>query len=504
MHRRFVLAALLFALLAHTVTIGPAFPAQAGEPCQGRTGESGFFNKTIDSGGMERNYILFVPTGYEPNTATSLVFNFHGLGSNALEQYFYTRMDALASEFTFILVTPNGIQNSWNAGTCCAPANDLAIDDVGFTSDMIDSISEEYCIDQDRIHATGLSNGGFMSWRLACDLSERIAAIGPVAGAVRSAPCLPSRPVSVIGLHGTADVLVPHSDGLQSVVDWAADMCTDTTEVVYAEGEVTCFAYTECLEHGRVEFCSVEGGGHTWPGSAIDICENDPGTCSWAGSTTQDIDASREIAKFFRRWYRMVDDTACNDGLDNDGDDLIDLDDPDCTDRSDPLEAPDADEDVVEDGLDNCVQVSNPGQQDTDGDDYGNACDCDFNQNLTCNIADFNVFLPDFVSALDSGIGTDMDSNGGVGIGDFNLFLPGFIAGEPGPSGLAECITEGGSRPVVPGALPCCLGLVSIPCAEPVGDICQPCPGATICADCGNGICGPGENTCNCPEDCPL
>jgi hypothetical protein len=126
----------------------------------------------------------------------------------------------------------------------------------------------------------------------------------------------------------------------------------------------------------------------------------------------------------------------CDDGTDNDGDGRIDLDDPDCTDANDPLEAPDEDEDLVEDGLDNCVQVSNPGQVDTDGDDYGNACDCDFNQSLTCNIQDFNLFLPDFVSGTDSGVGTDMDASSNVGIDDFNLFLPGFVAGVPGPSGL--------------------------------------------------------------------
>jgi hypothetical protein len=100
------------------------------------------------------------------------------------------------------------------------------------------------------------------------------------------------------------------------------------------------------------------------------------------------------------------------------------------------------DGDGVADAEDNCTQVQNgalagPNDQvDTDSDGYGNACDCDFNQTLTCNIQDFNLFLPDFQSTVDSGVGTDMDSDGSVGIADFNLFLPGFIAGEPGPSGL--------------------------------------------------------------------
>ena len=127
----------------------------------------------------------------------------------------------------------------------------------------------------------------------------------------------------------------------------------------------------------------------------------------------------------------------CDDGADNDGDGLIDLDDPDCTDAADPLEAPDADGDLVEDELDNCVQLSNPSQLDSDGDDYGNACDCDFDQNLACNIADFIIFREDYITTADRGVGTDMDGSGAVNIADFSLFRTGFVAAVPGPSGLA-------------------------------------------------------------------
>jgi hypothetical protein len=128
---------------------------------------------------------------------------------------------------------------------------------------------------------------------------------------------------------------------------------------------------------------------------------------------------------------------ACADGLDNDGDGLVDFPpDPDCTSPTDPLEAPDFDQDGVQDSLDNCISAPNPAQLDTDMDSYGNACDCDFNNDGTCSIGDFNLFLPDFMSSTDSGMGTDMDEDGVVGIGDFNLFLPGFQAGVPGPSGL--------------------------------------------------------------------
>jgi hypothetical protein len=100
------------------------------------------------------------------------------------------------------------------------------------------------------------------------------------------------------------------------------------------------------------------------------------------------------------------------------------------------LAPPDADGDGVPNDQDNCTAVANPGQADTDADDFGNACDCDFDQSDTCGIQDFNIFLPDFRTTSDGGTGTDMDGNGVVGIDDFNLFLPGFEAGAPGPSGL--------------------------------------------------------------------
>jgi hypothetical protein len=127
---------------------------------------------------------------------------------------------------------------------------------------------------------------------------------------------------------------------------------------------------------------------------------------------------------------------GCGDGLDNDHDGLTDLHDPDCTSAADPTEGPDIDEDLALDGFDNCTQIPNSRQQDTDGDDYGNACDCDFDQNSQCNIADFTIFREDYIATVDRGVGTDMDGNGAVSIADFSLFRDGYVAGVPGPSGL--------------------------------------------------------------------
>jgi hypothetical protein len=97
----------------------------------------------------------------------------------------------------------------------------------------------------------------------------------------------------------------------------------------------------------------------------------------------------------------------------------------------------DSDGDGIPDVSDNCIEAENASQLDTDGDDYGNACDCDFDQNLACSIADFSIFREDYIATADRGVGTDMDGNGAVSIADFSLFRTGYIAGAPGPSGLA-------------------------------------------------------------------
>lgn len=288
------------ALLSSLFMVSSAY---AGPGCQDLTGEPGFFpSETISSGGMERSYMLYVHSRYNNSRPTPLVFNFHGLDSNAAGQYGYTEMHMLAEKFKFILVTPNGYGSSWNGGLCCDPAAAADIDDVGFASDLIDKIMEDYCINPDRVFSTGISNGGFISNRLACELSDRIAAIAPVASANYTnytLACAPPRPVPIIAFNGTADVLVPYAHGVASMQAWANhNGCSGETEIYYQEGDVTCIAYKECDEGADVVPCTIAGGGHNWPG-AIDLFELDPVTYWWAGYTTQDIDASRAIWKFF-------------------------------------------------------------------------------------------------------------------------------------------------------------------------------------------------------------
>ncbi|MFX0202374.1 MAG: alpha/beta hydrolase family esterase [Candidatus Hodarchaeota archaeon] len=146
-----------------------------------------------------------------------------------------------------------------------------------------------------------------MSYRLACDLSSRIAAIAPVAADMGGYRCKPSRPVPLIAFHGTDDNIIHYEGGKYSVEDWAAiNECSEETEVVFQRGKVTCVAYKGCKQNATVEFCTIKGGGHTWPG-AIDLLKLDPVKYRRLGQTTQDIDGSQAIWEFFSEHPRPND-----------------------------------------------------------------------------------------------------------------------------------------------------------------------------------------------------
>ena len=141
-------------------------------------------NASITHGGLQRDYILYVPTSYSAATSAPLVFNFHGYTSNANEQMWYGDFRPIADTAGFIIVHPNGtLDNSgtshWNVGW-----GGSTVDDIGFTESLIDNLSATYNIDNNRIYSTGMSNGGFMSYQLACELSDRIAAIASVTGSM--------------------------------------------------------------------------------------------------------------------------------------------------------------------------------------------------------------------------------------------------------------------------------------------------------------------------------
>jgi polyhydroxybutyrate depolymerase len=252
-------------------------PPASTATCAGKEALQGDLDWTLKVGGLDRIAHVHVPKGYDPTKAVPVVLNFHGYTSNGAEENALARMTDKADAATFIAVHPEGTGTSpsWNAGACCGDAAANAVDDVGFVGKVIDELESKLCVDAHRIFATGMSNGGFLSHRLACELSTRIAAVAPVAGLLAIPTCNPTRPMSVFQFHGTLDSLVPYDGSpsmgfpsvLQTMSGWATRSgCSVTPRETSKKGDVTCTTYDGCKGGAEINLCTVTGGGHTWPG----------------------------------------------------------------------------------------------------------------------------------------------------------------------------------------------------------------------------------------------
>jgi len=265
-------------------------------------------NGKIVSSGKVRTYLLYVPAGYDPATPSPLVISIHGFAEWPAHQMQISGWNKLADEYGFIVVYPSGtgFPRRWQAGGQTGDP----LSDVLFISDLIDKLEGNYNIDPARIYANGLSNGGGMSYLLGCALSDRIAAIGSVAGAYVLPPdqCKPSRPVPMIAFHGTADPIVPYQGGASRgfdfpfplIPEWMANRavlngCTGVPDELPATGDASGIRYSGCTEGAEVIFYTINGGGHTWPGG-------EPLPEWLTGYTSQDINATQLMWEFFRQF----------------------------------------------------------------------------------------------------------------------------------------------------------------------------------------------------------
>lgn len=272
---------------------------------------AGDYNKTIATkDGLTRSYIVHIPTGYDPKNAYPLVVVLHGGFGSGANVEAQTGMSTLADANKFIAVYPDGTANAkgtrtWNAGACCGQSSVNNIDDVGYIKQLVASLETTYHVNTKKVFATGMSNGGMLTNRLACEASDIFVAVAPVAGTPQVSVCNPKHPVPILMVHGTDDDNVPYNGGHgisivtknntfisvpQTLADWSVrnkcagkEMITSVPPLTNDGITIDKITYSQCL--APTILYRINGGAHAWPGST--------------GTSTKSFDASKTIWSFF-------------------------------------------------------------------------------------------------------------------------------------------------------------------------------------------------------------
>jgi polyhydroxybutyrate depolymerase len=257
-------------------------------------------------GGLQRTYLVHAPAG----APAGLVINLHGAGMNGQQQADLTDYNTVADRFGFVVAYPNGIDTTWADGRGASLPDRQGVDDVGFLSALIERLSRDYAVPPGRVFVTGMSAGAFMANRLVCDRADLVTAIAPVAGTLGAAtPCSPSRPVSVMAVHGTADPVVPYEGGLMNGRGGTSDIVSAPALAERwremdrcpgpllgdpaSTGEVQEMTAAGCADGTEVTLVRINGGGHTWPAGRFSLPADVVGTTSFA------VNASAASAQFF-------------------------------------------------------------------------------------------------------------------------------------------------------------------------------------------------------------
>lgn len=247
--------------------------------------------RTLTVGDLDRSYHLHLPPGLSSDQPVPLVFVFHGYQMSGTLMRSTSGFDRVANEHGFVVVYPNGIgytstTRSWNGGGCCGIAHDNNHDEAAFVTQILADLEGLVTLDPARIYAAGFSNGGLLSYRLACEMSGTFAAISPVGAPMLFSPCQPQEAVSLIHVHGSRDPLVPIAGGgtnpvsgepfppvAQGVEFWAEyNGCGLSPEVEESE-YITHSTYGPCQDGIAVEYYIAQGIAHDWPRSPFTASE---------------------------------------------------------------------------------------------------------------------------------------------------------------------------------------------------------------------------------------
>jgi polyhydroxybutyrate depolymerase len=261
----------------------------------GNSLKPGDYKFTLQQDKTERYYLIHIPKSYNENS-NQLVLAFHGgMGTAEIQRDYYDWVEKSDKE-GFAVAFPNGASRfdsgkiaTWNAGNCCAYAVESNSDDVEFIKSLIDDIKEKLSID--KIFATGMSNGGMFSHRLACEMSDVFTAIGAVSGTNNYDSCDPESPISVMHIHGLLDDHVLFDGGCgpackikaeteftsvpNTISDWVKkNNCNNNPERVLKNENGYCDLYSKCDDNVQVKLCVAKDGGHSWPGTTLSPSPN--------------------------------------------------------------------------------------------------------------------------------------------------------------------------------------------------------------------------------------
>ncbi|MCM8762148.1 MAG: phospholipase [Candidatus Omnitrophica bacterium] len=277
--------------------------------------------------GLERTYLVYKPSWYNKNKPLPLVILLHGGGgtSSAMVSLTQGGFNKIAERDGFIVAYPDGIEGIWNDGRKGMQyrAHKENIDDIGFISILIDTLANQLNIDKSRVYVAGISNGAFMTHRIGCELSEKVAAIAMIAGAIpknKTYSTVPKKPIPIIIINGTDDPLIPWKGGKigfksnirymgevistpETVKFWIeTNKCSSEPIITYEIDKdkndgtiVRKEIYTSDKNGAEVILYTIEGGGHTWPGGKQYLPEK------IIGKTNRDIDANEVIWRFFKK-----------------------------------------------------------------------------------------------------------------------------------------------------------------------------------------------------------
>lgn len=255
----------------------------------------GTHERQLAHDGQQRRYLIYRPANLPPEQPLPLVIALHGGGGHAEYMADEQRYGLIgkAEQAGFVVVFPNGYSRlprgrlaTWNAGGCCGDARDRGSDDVGFIRAVVAAVSRETAIDTRRVFALGMSNGGMLAHRLACDAPDVFRAVASVAGTDATTQCAPSPGVSVLHIHARDDTHVLFEGGAgpdafrdpnkvmnfvsvkDTVARWAHRLaCPGSARRVLERPGARCERYDACRDASALQWCITEQGGHSWPGA---------------------------------------------------------------------------------------------------------------------------------------------------------------------------------------------------------------------------------------------